>query len=228
MHSIRKLCAGNWTYVWINISLITYIPATTQIRNKSDNVYLLTFRQTYKMELRYNDSLLHLFVKLQIKQEQGDKNAANRAATVLSLILVMYKLLYIRIIHRDWKTLKCGDFYCRAFLSRENHSFIWLTQSRRIVGRHTQSHTQIHTYNTHTYTQTRTLSLSLSLFPSPSLVLTLSLPTFITKHINSMRCWADLIVPFSSSFSMFRAFVCAVLWLLIFLIEKRRTRFWFA
>lgn len=115
------------------------------------------------MELRYNDSLLHLFVKLQIKQEQGDKNAANRAATVLSLILVMYKLLYIRIIHRDWKTLKCGDFYCRAFLSRENHSFIWLTQSRRIVGRHTQSHTHRYTRTTHTYTQTRTLSLSLSL-----------------------------------------------------------------
>lgn len=38
MHSIRKLCADNWTYVWISISLITYIPATTQIRNKSDNI----------------------------------------------------------------------------------------------------------------------------------------------------------------------------------------------
>lgn len=51
----------------------------------------------------------------------------------------MYKLLYQNHSSR-LKTLKCGDFYCRAFLLWENHSFIWLTQSRRIVGRHTDTH----------------------------------------------------------------------------------------
>jgi len=55
----------------------------------------------------------------------------------------LYVLLYQNHTSR-LKTLKCGDFYCRAFLSRENHSFIWLTQSRRIVGRHTDMHTYTH------------------------------------------------------------------------------------
>lgn len=112
----------------------------------------------------------------------------------------MCKLLYQSHSSR-LKTLKCGDFYCRAFLSQESHSFIWLTQSRRIVDRHTDTHI-----------------LSFSPFRSLSFarVLTLSFCTFITKHLNSMRCWADLIVPFSTSFARFRAFVCAVLWSSIF------------
>lgn len=32
---------------------------------------------------------------------------------------------------------KCGGFYCRAFFPKgKSYSFSWLTQSRRIVGRH--------------------------------------------------------------------------------------------
>lgn len=151
--------------------------------------------QTYKMKLRYNDFSFTSLRKAASQMRARRQNATNVAATLLPLILIMYKLLYQNHSSR-LKTLKCGDFYCRAFLSQESHSFIWLTQSRRIVGRHTDTHI-----------------LSFSLFRSLSFarVLTLSFSTFITKHLNSMRCWADLIVPFSTSFATFRAFVCAVL-----------------
>lgn len=82
----------------------------------------------------------HFLSKLQINWKQGDKNPANIAT--LFFKHEWYELLYqnhssrLKIIALSLSE-KCGGFYCRAFFPKgKSHSFSWLTQSRRIVDRH--------------------------------------------------------------------------------------------